>query len=216
VMNIAAYSLISQCNSDKLGNILSLFNDMAAKVCEGQQYDMNFEDLPFITMDDYIEMIGLKTAVLIATSAAIGAIMGNADDDTVNLIYKFAYHIGIAFQIQDDYFDTFGDEKIFGKAIGGDILNNKKSWLLVDAFRSVTPDMQPEFQTLLAMDASAGEEKISRFKALYEKLGVKERSQEAVDGYYRQALKILEGSSLGSNAKQALSEWASMVIKRVK
>ncbi len=216
VMSIKAYSLISQCRQEYLPQILNLFSETAAQVCEGQQYDMNFENLPFITMEDYIAMIGLKTAVLIAASAAIGAIMGGASEKNVNLIYKFAYLLGIAFQIQDDYFDTFGDEHIFGKAIGGDILNDKKTWLLVDTFRMVTPDMQPRFQELLAMNGSRGGEKIEGFKALYKELGVKERAQEAINAYYRQALELLDGSSLSNEQKDTLKEWAAMVVKRIK
>lgn len=216
VMSIKAYSLISQCRGEYLPQILKLFSETAAQVCEGQQYDMNFEDLPFITMEDYIAMIGLKTAVLIAASAAIGAIMGGASEKDVNLIYKFAYLLGIAFQIQDDYFDTFGDEHVFGKAIGGDILNDKKTWLLVDAFRMVTPERQPQFQGLLAMDSSRASEKIEGFKALYTDLGVKDRAQEAINAYYRQALELLNGSNLTEVQKDTLMEWADMVVKRIK
>ena len=216
VMSIKAYSLISQCRSEYLPQILKLFSETAAQVCEGQQYDMNFEDLPFITMEDYIAMIGLKTAVLIAASAAIGAIMGGASEKDVNLIYKFAYLLGIAFQIQDDYFDTFGDEHVFGKAIGGDILNDKKTWLLVDAFRMVTPEWQPQFQGLLAMDSSRASDKIEGFKAFYTELGVKDRAQEAINAYYRQALELLTGSDLTEVQKDTLKEWADMVVKRIK
>lgn len=216
VMSIKAYSLISQCRGEYLPQILKLFSETAAQVCEGQQYDMNFEDLPFITMEDYIAMIGLKTAVLIAASAAIGAIMGGASEKDVNLIYKFAYLLGIAFQIQDDYFDTFGDEHVFGKAIGGDILNDKKTWLLVDAFRMVTPERQPQFQGLLAMDSSRASEKIEGFKALYTDLGVKDRAQEAINAYYGQALELLNGSNLTEVQKDTLMEWADMVVKRIK
>lgn len=216
IMSIKAYSLISQCRSEYLPQILTLFSETAAQVCEGQQYDMNFEELPFITMEDYIAMIGLKTAVLIAASAAIGAIMGGASEKDVNLIYKFAYLLGIAFQIQDDYFDTFGDEHVFGKAIGGDILNDKKTWLLVDAFRMVAPERQPQFQGLLAMDSSRASEKIEGFKALYTELGVKDRAQEAINAYYMQALELLNGSNLTEVQRNTLREWADMVVKRIK
>ena len=134
----------------------------------------------------------------------------------VNLIYKFAYLLGIAFQIQDDYFDTFGDEHVFGKAIGGDILNDKKTWLLVDAFRMVTPARQPQFQGLLAMDSSRASEKIEGFKALYTDLGVKDRAQEAINAYYGQALELLNGSNLKETQKDTLRGWADMVVKRIK
>ena len=127
------FSRMEHAPQEVLPQVLGLFTDTAAKVCEGQQLDMDFEKLPEITMEQYTEMIGLKTAVLIACAAKIGALTGGADERACDLLYRFGYDLGLAFQIADDYLDTFGDSEVFGKTIGGDIVNNKKSWLLTKA-----------------------------------------------------------------------------------
>lgn len=135
VMCIKSYQLISHAPDAVLKEVMEIFNKTAAQVCEGQQFDMNYESLPFITMDDYISMIGLKTAVLIAASAKIGATIAGADAKIKECIYNYGYMLGLAFQIKDDYFDSFGDSAVFGKKIGGDILCGKKTWLLVEALK---------------------------------------------------------------------------------
>ena len=137
VMQIDAYRRIAKTPVDKLPKVLELFTGTAAEVCEGQQYDMEFETEAEVSMADYEKMIGLKTAVLLACSAAMGAIIAGADEDAVNAIYNYGYGLGMAFQIADDYLDAFGDEKVFGKPIGGDIINEKKSWLTVRAMEKV-------------------------------------------------------------------------------
>lgn len=130
VMSIMAYQLLAECKAEKLPQVLGLFSKTVQQVCEGQQYDMDYEALPYITMEDYIKMIGLKTAVLLACSAKTGAVIAGADSEICDMLYDFCYRIGIAFQIQDDYFDTFSQSSIFGKSIGGDIVNNKKAGFL--------------------------------------------------------------------------------------
>ena len=141
-MLIEAYSLLAQLPSDKLGKTLQLFNQMATEVCEGQQYDVDNATNDKVTMDDYMEMIRLKTAVLIATSLQIGAYLGDADEEQQNTIYRFGTSLGLAFQIQDDYLDCFGDPTTFGKTIGGDIREGKKTWLYIAA--GGAPDNVPE------------------------------------------------------------------------
>jgi Geranylgeranyl pyrophosphate synthase len=149
VMCIKSYELLSYCPKDKIDSIFSLFTKTAIKVCEGQQYDINFESRSNITLNDYIKMIGLKTAVLIACSAKIGAIIAGAKDDLCEALYDYGYHLGLAFQIQDDYLDTFGDSSTFGKTIGGDIANNKKTWLLIECFnRLKEPGKEKELNLL--------------------------------------------------------------------
>ena len=133
VMSIESYKLIAKAPAEIVPKALELFSKTAAEVCEGQQYDMEFEDMEFVPMDDYLKMIGLKTAVLIACSAKMGALVAGASEHEAELLYKYGYDLGIAFQIADDWLDTYGDPKVFGKAIGGDILNNKKSWLMTRA-----------------------------------------------------------------------------------
>ena len=134
VMCIDSYRRISSAPDEVLGKVLKLFNNTAAQVCEGQQYDMDFEKMDNVSMDQYMQMIGLKTAVLIACSAKMGALIGGADEEDAGNLYSYGYALGLAFQIADDYLDAFGDEKVFGKPIGGDIINNKKSWLIIKGF----------------------------------------------------------------------------------
>ena len=127
VMCIDSYRRIAQAPQEVLGKVLRLFNRTAAQVCEGQQHDMDFENETTVTMSRYMQMIGLKTAVLIACAAKMGAILGGASDEEAGLLYNYGYALGLAFQVADDYLDAFGDEKVFGKPIGGDIVNGKKS-----------------------------------------------------------------------------------------
>ena len=134
VMSIESYKLIAKAPAQVLPQALELFSQTAAQVCEGQQYDMDFEDMESVPMTDYLKMIGLKTAVLIACSAKMGAIIGGASEKECDLLYRFGYDLGLAFQIADDWLDTYGDSAVFGKSIGGDIVNNKKTWLLTKAF----------------------------------------------------------------------------------
>ena len=131
VMLIDAYQRVSKAPRAAIGRVMPLFSRTAAQVCEGQQYDMDFESLTEVPMADYNQMIGLKTAVLLACSAKMGAIIGGASETECNALYQYGYELGMAFQVADDYLDAFGDEKVFGKPIGGDIVNGKKSWLTV-------------------------------------------------------------------------------------
>lgn len=216
VMSIKAYELLSACPQDKLPEALSLFTKTAAQVCEGQQYDMNFENIPLITMDEYLSMIGLKTAVLIACSAKMGALIAGADQKTCNTIYDFAYTLGIAFQIQDDYFDTFGQSNIFGKNIGGDIMNNKKTWLLVETFKRINPADKERLNYLLSLGTDSAQEKIEGMQELYIKSGVKEAAEEEIANYHKKALEIINTPNLTEAQKEQLYEYANMLIKRNK
>lgn len=216
VMSIMAYELLASCPAEKLSEVLALFTKTAAQVCEGQQYDMNFEHLPFITMDDYISMIGLKTAVLIACSAKMGALIAGADAKTANAIYDFAYTLGIAFQIQDDYFDTFGQSSIFGKNIGGDIMNNKKTWLLVETFRRTNSSQKERLAELMAMGEEKAAEKIEGMQQLYIEAGIKQAAEEAIAEYHRKALAIVEQLDLTPAQKEHLTVYANYLINRNK
>ena len=216
VMSIKAYELLSACPSEKMPEVLALFSITAAQVCEGQQFDMNFENIPFITMDEYISMIGLKTAVLIACSAKMGAIIAGADPKVCNALYDFAYTLGIAFQIQDDYFDTFGQSNIFGKNIGGDIHNNKKTWLLVETFRRIAPNDKERLNYLLALGSEDAREKIEGMQELYINCGVKDAAEQAIAGFHKKAMEIIDGVEFTSAQRELLEEYANMLIKRIK
>ena len=216
VMSIKSYELLASCPAEKLPEALALFSKTAAQVCEGQQYDMNFENVPYITMDEYTSMIGLKTAVLLACSAKMGALIAGADTKVCNALYDFAYTLGIAFQIQDDYFDTFGQSSIFGKNIGGDIMNNKKTWLLVETFRRIAPADKERLNYLLSLGEDNAKEKIEGMQQLYISSGVKEAAELAIAEYHKKALDIVAALDLTPAQKEQLEEYASNLIKRTK
>ena len=216
VMSIEAYRLLGYVNPQYLKKAMDLFTDMAVKVCEGQQYDMDFENLPFITMDDYMSMIGLKTAVLIACSAKMGALLAGAQDEVCDALYRYGYQIGLAFQITDDYLDTFGNERTFGKKIGGDIANNKKTWLLVEAFRLADASQRRTLEELLNLDDSHKEEKFDSMRRLYEDLGVKEKAIEAMDLCKRKADESIAAVNLSDVQKNLMDSFANQLIYREK
>ncbi len=216
VMSIKSYELLGHAPAHLLPDVLSIFSKTAAQVCEGQQYDMNFEKMPFIVGDDYIQMISLKTAVLMACSMQIGALIGGAGKETAEVLYQFGYDLGIAFQIKDDYLDIFGTSSIFGKTVGGDILNNKKTWLLVETFKRATGDDTIELNRLLNLGQEAAEEKISGVTKLYEKLEVKEAAEKEMELYHSQAIKKLNDLELTDVQKMTLKDFANNLINREK
>lgn len=216
VMNIKAYELLANCPGEVLPQTLSLFSKTATQVCEGQQYDMNFEEIPYITMEDYLSMISLKTAVLIACSAKMGAIIAGADEKTAQALYDFGFSLGIAFQIQDDFLDTFGLGNVFGKKIGGDILNNKKTWLLVESFKVADSVRKRELDEIMAIPVENGEEKIAKMQQMYCTLGIKEAAQEKIKEYYNKALETLNNVEFTPAQMEQLLTFANKLIKRIK
>lgn len=217
VMCIKAYEYLAHAPSNKLHEVLSLFTKTATEVCEGQQLDMNFESQPFITTEDYIEMIGLKTAVLMACSAKMGAIIGGADKRTADAIYDFAYQLGLAFQIKDDYLDVYGNTSLFGKNIGGDIANNKKTWLLIEAFKRASGRDLTRLNELISKDGKIeAVEKIDEVMKIYETLNIKQAAESAISYYNDKALSSLDNSSLSNIQKDQLFEFAKSLINREK
>lgn len=216
VMSIKAYELLAQCPKEVLPWVLELFSRTAVQVCEGQQYDMNFETIPVITMDEYLKMIGLKTGVLIACSAKMGALIAGASEKMAQALYDWAYTLGIAFQIQDDLFDTFGQTNVFGKKIGGDILNNKKTWLLVESLKRANTEQREEIQRILAMPMEKGEEKIDAMKQMYNTLEIKEAAEVAINELYGQALDKLKDLNLSPNQMEQIEAFSNKLVKRIK
>lgn len=216
VMSIKAYEYVCKAPSDKLRAVLELFTDTAAKVCEGQQYDMNYEDMPVVTMDDYLQMIGLKTAVLIACAAKMGAVLGGADPKVADALYMYGYDLGLAFQIADDYLDTFGDPAVFGKNIGGDIVNNKKTWLYIEAMRLASGEDRNALGNIFRMPESMAAEKIAAAQELFVRLGVKANAEKAIDSYFCRAMKTVGSLSLGEERLSALEEFATRITFRRK
>ena len=218
VMSIESYKLLAKAPAAALPQALELFSTTAAQVCEGQQYDMDFEDMESVPMEDYLKMIGLKTAVLIACAAKLGAIIAGADQESCNLLYRYGFDLGLAFQIADDWLDTYADPKVFGKAIGGDIVNNKKSWLMTRAFEKAG-NLREELTKAMTMPIATEEEKaakISTVKDLYEKLGVGEDAKEEIKRLHNQAMEHVSALNLSEEKADTLRNYASALLGRNK
>jgi geranylgeranyl diphosphate synthase type II len=211
VMLIRAYEKLQTINPAHLPKILSLFNTTAREVCEGQQLDMDFEKMPSVTLDAYIHMITLKTSVLLAASLEMGAILGGATPGNCKHLYDFGKNLGIAFQIQDDYLDAFGDPEKFGKEVGGDIRQNKKTFLLLHALEVATPDQRAKLDTLLA---SNGPEKVPQVMELFKACNVDAWAIELKEKYLQMALANLEDIAVTSTRKTALLSLANYLMQR--
>ena len=219
VMSIESYKLIAKAPAEIVPKALELFSKTAAEVCEGQQYDMEFEDMEFVPMDDYLKMIGLKTAVLIACSAKMGALVAGASEHEAELLYKYGYDLGIAFQIADDWLDTYGDPKVFGKAIGGDILNNKKSWLMTRAFEKASEETRAKLLEAMVMPITTEEEKTAKIdavKAIYAELEVGEEAKQEIIRFHSQSLSHAAALNLQPEAYALLENYAKKLIGRTK
>lgn len=218
VMSIESYRLIAKAPAEVLPKALELFSKTAVEVCEGQQYDMDFEDLESVPMDDYLKMIGLKTAVLIACAAKMGALIAGASERDCELLYRYGYDLGLAFQIADDWLDTYADPEVFGKAIGGDIVNNKKSWLMTRAFEKIR-DRRGELLDAMAMPVSTEEEKeakIAAVKAIYAELGVGEEAKKEIIRLHSQSLAHAAALNLQPEAYRLLENYAQKLLGRSK
>ena len=219
VMQIDAYKRIAKAPVDRLDAVLELFSKTAAEVCEGQQYDMEFESVAEVTMEDYCKMIGLKTAVLLACSAKMGAIMAQAEDKQCRALYDYGYQLGMAFQVADDYLDAFGDEKVFGKPIGGDILNCKKSWLTVRTCEKLPKAQKEAFLKRFAELAGNPDEakaKIADIKKIYVECGVDLDARAEVRRYTEEALKAAKKLKLNKVRFEALKRFAEKLVERAK
>lgn len=218
VMSIESYRLIAKAPVEVLPRALELFTKTAAEVCEGQQYDMDFEDLECVPMEDYMKMIGLKTAVLIACAAKMGGLVAGVSEEKSDLLYRYGYDLGLAFQIADDWLDTYGDPAVFGKAIGGDIVNNKKSWLMTRAFEKAG-DMKQELLSAMAMPVVTEEEKeakIKTVKAIYDGLDIGEQAKAEITRLHSRALEHAGGLDLEPEAYALLENYAKKLIGRTK
>lgn len=218
VMSIESYRLLVKAPAGVLPEALALFSKTAAEVCEGQQYDMDFEDMESVPMSDYLKMIGLKTAVLIACSAKMGALIGGASHEHCELLYRFGYDLGLAFQIADDWLDTYGDVKVFGKAIGGDIVNNKKTWLLTRAFEKAG-DMRGRLLEAMGMPVENDGQKALKIAAvtgIYEELGVGEDARQEIIRLHGQALGYVSQLGLPQEAETLLRSYAARLLGRDK
>ena len=219
VMSIESYKLIAKAPAAVLPQVLNLFSQTAAEVCEGQQYDMDFENMQHVPMEAYMKMIGLKTAVLIACAAKMGAIIGSASLEQCELLYKYGYDLGLAFQVADDWLDTFGDPKVFGKAIGGDILNNKKTWLMIKALDKASEAEQKALHQAMEMPMETEQQKAEKIAAvikIYESLGIKEEAKQEIIRLHEQALGYVAQLGLSDEAVTPLHNYATALIGRNK
>ncbi len=218
VMCIDSYSRIAKAPREVVGAALGLFSRTAAQVCEGQQYDMDFEKETTVPMKDYMNMIGLKTGVLIACAAKMGALVAGAPEKDCDLLYDYGYNLGLAFQVADDYLDAFGDEKVFGKPIGGDILNGKKSWLTVRAFEKADDAQRKSLADALSVKAVSEEEKahkIDGVKEFYNALSVGDDAREAIVALTGKALSCAEEICAGERL-ELLRSFADRLVGRTK
>jgi geranylgeranyl diphosphate synthase type II len=211
VMLVKCYEYLNLINKDLLHLIMLLFNKTAQQVCEGQQLDMDFEKRNDVSLTEYIEMIALKTSVLLAASLQMGAIMGGASEGNQQHLYEFGKNLGIAFQIQDDYLDAYGDPEKFGKQVGGDILSNKKTFLLLHTLEVAKNEDASLLQHLLATNEN---NKVEQMLALYKKCGIDAWALQLKQQYFDIALQHLEEVAVLSKRKLALMELANFLAQR--
>ncbi len=211
VMLIVAYEYLNKINSSYLHRIISLFNLTAKQVCEGQQLDMDFEKQDAVKLDDYLMMIELKTSVLLAASLQLGAMIGGASAHNCDHLYAFGKNLGIAFQIQDDYLDAFGDPEKFGKDVGGDIRQNKKTFLLLQAMGVANEEQKKEIDDLLNNNAP---DKVERMLRIYKDCNVDAWAKELKETYMDKAMQHLEDIAVVSVRKKPLIELAGYLVSR--
>ncbi|RYY55616.1 MAG: polyprenyl synthetase family protein [Chitinophagaceae bacterium] len=211
VMLVKAYEYLNKVSTRHIHGVMDLFNQTAREVCEGQQLDMDFEKLPDVAFETYLEMIGLKTSVLLAASLQLGAILGGAGEGNQQHIYAFGKKLGLAFQVQDDYLDAFGDPGKFGKQVGGDILSNKKTFLLIHALQESTGEQRERLEDLLAGNAPG---KVAQVLDLYRECEVDKWAMQLKDRYLDEALQHLEDIAVMNIRKQPLRELARFLVQR--
>ncbi|MDC1188468.1 polyprenyl synthetase family protein [Flavobacteriales bacterium] len=208
---IEAYNHFLEGNYANLSALLTVFNQTAIEVCEGQQLDMNFESRDDVTIDEYINMIKLKTSVLVGGALKLGALVGSASDAEADLIYNFGVNLGIAFQLQDDYLDCFGDPEKFGKQVGGDIISNKKTFLMLKALELDSSNLLQSWVDKIDFDVSA---KVESVKTIYKDLKVDQLAFELMDAYYQKSIQFLNKINAPEDKKKVLQDFASHLMKR--
>jgi len=213
-MLVLAYQRMLQCDAAYMPQIMELFTETALEIGEGQQYDMDFETRTDVTEDEYIEMIRLKTSVLLACALKIGAILGDATPQDADLLYRFGEQIGLAFQLQDDLLDVYGDTKVFGKAIGGDILSNKKTYMLINAMNRATESQRKELMSWIEAKDFNRSEKIAAVTRIYDEIGIRQICEEKIRFYFERGKQLLEQVSVDSDRKQELRLYTADMMNR--
>jgi len=211
VMLVRAYEYLNKISSAYLSKVLSLFNRTAIEVCEGQQMDMDYESQTNVNMNDYLRMIELKTSVALAASLKVGGLLGGGGERNQNLLYEFGRKLGIAFQVQDDYLDAFGDPQKFGKQVGGDILANKKTFLMIHALEVAEDSRKKELTELMKQNPS---DKVDRVLSIFRACGIDEWALELKNQYLNTALQHLDDIAVLSTRKEPLRQLAGFLVKR--
>lgn len=214
-MLVLAYQ--QMCRIDNpvlLKKVLDIFTEMALEIGEGQQYDMEFETRDDVTEEEYIEMIRLKTSVLLASALKIGALLGGASDKEACLLYNYGVQVGLAFQLQDDYLDVYGDPAVFGKKIGGDILCNKKTYMLINALLLADDGQRVELKRWIDAREYEPQEKIQAVTALYDQIGIRELCDKKITAYFEKAGECLNALEVDDCRKQMLREFIGSLIHR--
>ncbi len=206
-MLVLAYKYMSGCSAEKVPRVLDCFNETALQVGEGQQYDMDFELRSDVSEEEYIEMIRLKTSVLLACAMKIGGILADAGADDLAALYKLGESIGLAFQLQDDYLDVYGDSAVFGKPIGGDICNNKKTFMLIRTCGLAQGSDKADLEKWLAAETFTASEKIAAVTELYNKLGIDRLALEKIDYYFAEAIKYIDLLSVADERTVQLRQY---------
>jgi geranylgeranyl diphosphate synthase type II len=213
VMLVAAYDYLNRLDNRYLKKIIHLFNQTAREVCEGQQLDMDFEKREQVSLDEYVQMIGLKTSVLLAASLRMGAILGGAGEGNQQQLYAFGKKLGIAFQVQDDYLDAFGDPEKFGKQVGGDILANKKTFLLIHALETAPAPLQQELRRLMADN---GDDKVRKVLDIFCETGVDAWAMDLKNRFIEEAAGHMEEIAVLSGRKKPLIDLMHYLVQRDK
>lgn len=213
-MLVLAYERMAQCDNQHLGKVLHLFTETALEIGEGQQYDMEFENRNDVKEEEYIEMIRLKTSVLLACALKIGAILADASEEDADNLYRFGEQIGLAFQLQDDYLDVYGDPKVFGKKIGGDITSNKKTFMLINAFNLANAEQKKELEKWVNAQDFDREEKVAAVTRLYNEIGIDKLAQEKIAYYFENSKKYLDAVKVDAARKEELRNYAQKMMKR--
>ena len=213
-MLILAFNHLLEGGYSNAAQLLQLLARTAREVCEGQQYDMNFEQRNDVTEAEYIEMIRLKTSVLLACALKMGALVAGAPADQADLLYRFGEQIGLAFQLQDDYLDVYGDPKVFGKTIGGDIMSNKKTYMLINAFSRANAQQRAQLQQWVHHPDAHPAEKVAAVTQLYNEIGVDRLAQAKINEYFQRSKQYLDAVNVDEQRKQELRQYALQMMNR--
>ena len=215
-MLVLAYQRMQQCDARHLQAVLDVFTETALEIGEGQEYDMAFEMRNDVTEDEYIEMIRLKTSVLLACAVQIGALLADAPADDVRNLYKFGEQLGLAFQLQDDLLDVYGDPKVFGKAIGGDITSNKKTYMLINAVNRANEEQRAELMGWINAREFDRQQKVAAVTALYDQIGIRQLCEQKINYYFDECRKYLAKVNVSDERKQMLLDYTDEMMKRRK